>query len=317
MCRKTRWWQCSLAMLAIFSLLLAACQGETPRSLSIATNQWPGYEPLYLARDLGYYGNADIRLVELPSSSEVIKAFRNGTVDAAALTLDEALLLVQDDIAVKAVLVMDVSNGADVVMARPGIKSLAGLAGKRVGAESSALGAYMLSRMLMVAGLKPTDIEILPLTVDQHEGAYQSGKVDAVVTFDPVRTKLLAAGAHILFDSRRIPNEIFDILIVRREYLQRHSRQVARLEDAWYRALDYLHRKPEDAAQRMAKREGISGAEFREALKGLRIPDHDENDRLLHGANPGLIPPAQRLMKVMAQNRLLRGEVDPARLLER
>jgi NitT/TauT family transport system substrate-binding protein len=307
---------CGLVMLAIFSMLLAACRGETPEPLSIATNQWPGYEPLYLARDLGYYGNADVRLVELPSASEVIKAFRSGTVDAAALTLDEALLLVQDDIAVKAVLVMDVSNGADVVMARPEIKSLAGLAGKRVGVESFALGAYMLSRMLEAGGLKPTDIEIVPLTVDQHEGAYLSGKVDAVVTFEPVRTKLLSAGAHILFDSSRIPNEIFDVLVVRRTYLQRHPQQAARLEEAWFRALDYLRSKPDDAAQRMAQRLGISGPEFREALKGLNIPDHAENARLLQGATPGLVPPAQRLMKVMAQNRLLREEVDPARLLE-
>ncbi len=63
------------------------------RSLSVGTNVWPGYEPLYLARSLGLYGQAPIRLVEYASATQVIRAFRNGAIDVAALTLDEVLLL--------------------------------------------------------------------------------------------------------------------------------------------------------------------------------------------------------------------------------
>lgn len=308
------WILTRLFLPAVFFAAMTGCHWEQPETLSIATNQWPGYEPLYLARELGYLKDADIRLVELPSASEVIKAFRSGTVDAAALTLDEALLLVQDDIAARVVLVMDISHGSDVVMAKPEIKSLAELAGRRVGAESFALGAYMLSRTLEVGGLKAEDIQIVPLTADQHEYAYKTGQVDAVVTFEPMRTRLLAAGAHILFDSSRIPNEIFDVLVVRREYLQRHPRQIAQLAQAWYRALDYMRASPEDAAERMAKRLGITGPEFRASLEGLRIPDQAENARLLEGTAPGLAGPAQRLVKVMVREKLLRQAVDPNRL---
>lgn len=294
--------------------ILSSCTDKTPEPLRIATNIWPGYAPLYLARDLGYY-NTPVQLHDLPSSSAVIMAFRNRSLDVAALTLDEALLLAQDGVDARIVLVMDTSNGADVLMARPEIRKLAGLKGKRVGVENGALGAYMLSRILDVAGLKSGDIQVVPLTVDQHEQAYKTVRVDAVVTFEPVRSKLLAQGAKILFDSSKIPDEIFDVLIVHADVLQNRSQSVEQLLEAWYRALDYLGANPSDASEKMARRQQITGREFGESLKGLNIPDRAENRRLLTGSRPALLPVAERLARVMLEHKLLKRPVSPARLL--
>jgi ABC-type nitrate/sulfonate/bicarbonate transport system substrate-binding protein len=174
----------------------------------IAANIWPGYEPLHLAAKLGYFAPLPVTVHEMPSSSASLHAFRNRTVDAAALTLDETLLLAQDGIDLRIILILDVSNGADVLMARPEITQPADLRGRRIGVENTALGAYVLSRALEQAGLLPTEVQVVSLTVDRHEEAYLTGEVDAVVTFEPVRTKLLDRGARILFDSRRLPDEI-------------------------------------------------------------------------------------------------------------
>jgi NitT/TauT family transport system substrate-binding protein len=301
--------------MVFLALALAACGGKPAEPLRIATNIWPGYEPLYLARDLGEFEGSPVGLIEMPSSSEVIRAFRNGAVEAAALTLDEVLLLQQDGIDVRILWVMDVSEGADVVMARPGIRSLKDLAGKKVGVEGSALGAYMLSRALDAAGLQPRDLEIVPLTLDQHEQAYRDGAVDAVVTFEPVRTKLMSAGARVIFDSSRITDEIFDVLAARSDELKKRPQEFSRLKESWFKAITYLRSNPDDAAERMAKRSGISGAEYLESLKGLKIPDRQENDRLLAGEHPAILEPARRLAETMLQKKLLRTPVDPGRLL--
>ncbi|HET7774857.1 MAG TPA: hypothetical protein VFK74_00655, partial [Azospira sp.] len=85
-------------MLAAAAAMVAGCGGQGgPAPLRLATNEWPGYEPLHLARENGYWGNAPIRLYELPSTSEVLRAFRNGALDAAAVTGDEALTLLADN----------------------------------------------------------------------------------------------------------------------------------------------------------------------------------------------------------------------------
>lgn len=300
-------WICLLS-----AFCMAGCTQEQPTPLQIATNVWPGYEPLYLARSLGYLPESTVRFHEMTTAADVLKAFRNRAIDVAALTLDEALLLIQDGIDARIVLVTDVSNGADVIIARPPIRDVRNLKGKRVGVESLALGAYVLSRALDKAGIAPRDVTIVPVPVQEHVQTYAAGTIDAVVTFEPAKTKLLAMGGRAIFDSSRIPNEIIDVVVVRADLLQSRSKQITELKEGWFKALDYMRNNPADASQRMGKREGISSAEFSEALKGMTIPDRNENRRLLSGA---LLEPARRLADVMRQGKLLNKPVDPAGLL--
>ena len=50
---------------------------------------WIGGEPLYPARDLGKLDPAHIQLVEYPSASEVMRAYRNQAIDGMVVSLDE------------------------------------------------------------------------------------------------------------------------------------------------------------------------------------------------------------------------------------
>lgn len=297
------------ALLALCLSALIGCSQPPDPVLHVCTNQWTGYEPLYLARSLRYFDDKDVQLVEYSSASDCMRAFGNGTVEAAALTLDEALQLAEDGVALKIVLVMDFSNGADVLLARPGIDSLAALKGRRIAVENSATGAYVLQRALQRAGLTLQQVEIVAAVVSEHERVYQSGKIDAVVTFDPVRTRLRAAGLRELFSSRDIPGEIVDVLIVQRDFAERYPRDIEQLSAAWYRALDYLRAQPRDAAARMAPRLRLTAEEIQRALSDVQFPTAEENQKLLGGASADLIAPARRVMKIMLDKKLLRRPV--------
>ena len=128
----------------VLALTLSACSQTPEPPLRIATNIWPGYEPLYLARSLGYYEKTPIRLVEMTSASETIQAIRNNIIEGAALTLDEVLVLLADDFDLHVILVMDFSHGGDVLLAKPSIETLDELRGKKVAVETSAVGAILL-----------------------------------------------------------------------------------------------------------------------------------------------------------------------------
>lgn len=296
--------------------LLAGCRQEGLASpLRLATNEWPGYEPLHLARERSYWGQAPIRLYELPSTSEVLRALRNGALDGAALTADEALTLMADGIDLKAVLVMDISQGADALVVRPDIHHLRDLKGKRIGVENFALGAYFLSRALESAGLGLGDISIVPLTVDTHESAYVAGAVDAAVTFEPALSRLQRLGARRLFTSQQLPGEIFDLLVLRQEAYQRHQATLKALAGAWFRVLGDLERAPAETAAALGRRTQTRGADMVHALAGLTLPDRVENLRLLTGAAPAIAQPLQRLGQLMQRQKLLAHPVLPERLL--
>ena len=153
-----------LAIVLLFLALgLSACDRNVDHRLSIAMNDWTGYQPLVYASELGILDRKQVHLATLGSTTESLQQFRAGTVDAVTVTLDEALLLLAEGYDISLVLLMDVSNGADAIVAQSGIQTLKQLKGKRVGVENTAVGAYVLTRAMAQAGLTVNDINTLPM----------------------------------------------------------------------------------------------------------------------------------------------------------
>lgn len=294
-----------LAIAMAVLLVLPGCSREPESPLRIGTNVWIGSEPLYLARDLGHLPAKSVQLLEYPSASEVLRAFRNQAIDGMVISLDELFGLAAEGMAPRAILVVDVSHGADAIVGRPGTASMTDLRGKRVAVESGALGAFVLSRALALNGMQASDVTVVQMESNEQPGAFEKGQVDAAVTFDPYRAQMLAHGAATLFDSTRIPGEIVDLIAVRQSVLEQHPKTTQTLLAGWFKAIDYLQRDPADAARRMGIRQQTTGEQYLAALRGLHIPSRDENLRMLGGSAPELVPTGRRLMALMLQARLL------------
>ena len=282
-------WVAGIALLSA----LAGCGREPEAALRIGTNVWSGSEPLYLSRELGKLDPASVQLVEYPSASEVLRAYRNQAIDGMVISLDELFGLAEDGYDPRIILVVDVSNGADVVVGRPGMRSMKDLKGRSVAVESSALGAFVLSRALAVSGMQASDVNVVHLESNEQTGAYEKGQVDAAVTFDPYRAQFLRAGAATLFDSTQIPGEIVDLLAVRQTALERHPKAIQALLAGWFDALDYVRNDPHDAAPHgnpaAALRRGVSrGPQGPARADARREPAHDR--RIVAGARGDRAP---------------------------
>ncbi len=300
----------------ILAIALTNCTTAPSSLLRIGANLWTGYETLYLARDLGYYDQQPIKLVDYPSGTEEVRAYRNHEIEGAGLSIDQALSIAATQDNIKIITIMDVSHGGDVILGKPEIANIKALKGKRVGVESTALGAFFISRALEKNGMSVKDIQIVSLELTEHERAYKQGKVDAVVTFGPARIKLLAAGAKLLFDSSQIPGEIVDILAVSKEAITNSSDTIQSLVNGRFRALDYLEKNPQDAASRIAKRTQVTPEQILNAFKGLRQPNLQENQKLLDKSDPALVNSMRKLVQIMVENKLLPKAIDPVNLLD-
>lgn len=290
-----------ILMVLALSVTTSVAAVELP--LRLGTNIWPGYEPLYLAADRHDWSQRiNVRLVEYPSATGVLRAFRNRALEAAALTLDEALMLREAELPVQVVAVLDISHGGDVILAQPEFSSFGDLAGRRIGVESGALGAYVLSRALMIHGLELADVNIVHIEVSEHESAFLEQSIDAVVTFDPVRTRLLSAGATAVFDSTEIPGEIVDVLVVHQEVVDHRPDQLRALIGDWFAALEYRQSSPEASAAFTARRLKISPEEVVASYQGLKLPNAQENKQLL---TQGLRSTVTELHKLMLDEQLL------------
>ncbi|HXJ54599.1 MAG TPA: ABC transporter substrate-binding protein [Burkholderiales bacterium] len=311
MARKALWLLTCAALLAA----LSGCIREPEPALRIGTNVWIGSEPLYLARELGHLDLGAVQLVEYPSASEVLRAYRNQAIDGMVISLDELFSLAVDGLQPRAILVVDVSHGADAVVGRRGMRSMHDLKGRPVAVESGALGAFVLSRALALNGMQPADVRVVHLESNEQPGAFEKGQIDGAVTFDPYRVQLLRSGATTLFDSTQIPGEIVDLVAVRASVLEKQPNAVRALLSGWFAALEYMKLDPKDAARRMGIRQQTSGEQFLAALRGLHIPSREQNLRMLGGAAPELSLTGRRLMALMLDSKLLRDKLEIETLL--
>ncbi|MFY9326653.1 MAG: ABC transporter substrate-binding protein [Georgfuchsia sp.] len=294
---------------------MPACSVKS-EPVTIGLHVWPGYEPLPLARTLGWLDEKQVRLVETSSATDSLKQLEEGRIDGAGLTLDEVLRARENGIPLSVVLVCDISAGADMFLTSPEIKTLAGIKGRRVGVEDGALGALVLHEVLRMAKLGMDDIRSISLSSDQHADAWERGDIDAVVTFEPVATKILAMGANRLFDSRMIPDMILDVLAVRTTLLDRtHDDALHHMVATHLRALSYINTNPDDASYRMAQCLKLPQEKVMAVFRGLALPDLNNNIRLLATSPPELLRSVKEICTTLCEANLLKEQANVDGLL--
>ena len=256
---------------------LAGCMDNSPPQISIGANVWPGYEPLFLGREKGYYQKLNVKLVEYRSASQVIDGLRSGLIDMAALTLDEAIKVKSNGTPLKIILIFDISDGADALVAAAEYDAISKLKGKKIGIEHSALGAYFFQRFIDINQLKREDFQLIGVDIDGHLQAIERQQVDAVVTFEPVKSKILRRGGHVLFDSSVLPNEIIDVLVVTDVGYQRIGKEAIQnfINQYWQAASSFI-KSPKQNYQLINKRLKLSPEELHYTYQQLHIPDINE-----------------------------------------
>lgn len=278
---------------------LPACTRSRP--ILVGIHPWIGYETLNLAREL-HWVPAEVQFRDGKDASDSLAALNAGELDAACLTLDETLAARAAGVPLTVVLVFDVSAGADMVLAHPSIESLAGLAGKRIGVEQNSVGELVLEKLLEAARLSRSALIRVNLPVGQQQiEAWQGNKVDAVITYEPAASKLLDLGARRLFDSRQMPDTIFDVLAVRADRIQGNQTALKSLVAAHFRALTHLQTNREDAIYRITEHQKISIGDLKRSLSGVALPSLVANHEYLSPKGGRLIMAAGNISKLMAR----------------
>jgi len=266
-------------LLALGPWLPYTCLG--PRAwqtlpVEVPVSPWPGHGLFFLAAHQGY-GQAnglDLRIRAFPDPQAIVHAYLRGELTTAQLTTVEVVDICSrmPERCPVVVLVLDESRGADVIAARAPLQSLVELRGRKVAITYSTLGPYVLSRALAQVGLHLNDVTLQGMPMAAMPLALARGEVDAAAFFPPYSTQASRhTNVRVLFDSRRLPGEIFDVFVVDPVYLQGHRPALVRLLRSWQQALAYSLREPLQADALMARRAGLSLEEFRQARKGLRM----------------------------------------------
>jgi NitT/TauT family transport system substrate-binding protein len=278
---RMRW----LALLAAVVLLVIAAALPRPsqsEALKLALGLWPGVETLVVAREKGLLPKENVQLIAMTWPSAAMRAFGNGAVDAAVLTLDEVLRLREGGYALRVVMVMDMSTGGDVVLGGADVRSPADLRGKRVGVDLRSSGMVLLQSALQSAGMSGGDVDMVPLNPSEVAAAMKERRVDAVVLAEPWATRLRRTGGNEVFDSRQLKWPMYRVLVASSRAVRRHGAELQRVMAAHLEASAVLNSKLEDPAlTTVLRREGVSLDEFKDCMTRVKLIDREAGAHLM------------------------------------
>jgi NitT/TauT family transport system substrate-binding protein len=253
---------------------------DTTTKVTIGFSAWPGWFPWQVAQEQGLFAKnkVDVELKYFDSYTDSLTALSTGNLDANSQTLNDTLSSVSGGAEQTIVLVNDNSTGNDQIIARPGIASVADLKGRKVAVEQGTVDHYLLLLALRKAGLSESDIQLKPLLTDAAAAAFLAGQVDAVGAFAPFTTTALGlAGSKALTTSKDFPGAIPDHLVFTRDFVKGHRDQVQAVVQTWFDTLDWIKANPDKAVDIMAKRAGVSAADYRTYDAGTTIFTREQN----------------------------------------
>lgn len=295
-------------VLCVAAMFWPASRDERP--FTVAVTVWPGMEALLMGGQAARSNATRINFVEMSWPTAVAGAFRKRVVDAAVVSLDELLRLEADGARPRAVLILGVSKGSDAVLARPLLKGVPDLRGKRVGVELRSGGEYLLMRALRKNRMMLSDVERVPLNLAETESAFVADNLDAVVTSDPWCTRLKDKGAAVLFDSSQAGLELTRVLVVREEAIEAHAEAIRLLVEAHLRLVtDFREAGDSSGLDAILRREGLTPAQWGRTLSLIHFPTAEENQRLMDPETGELVKCLRKMAAEMAEAGLLTGDV--------
>ena len=204
-------------------------------------------------------------------------------------------------------MVIDYSNGADVILLQPQLPAAASLKDLRIGVEVGSLGSYLLARALDAQHLQWSDVTVVPGDQLTLEAEFHRGSLDAIVTYPPTSAKLQRdAAARVAFSSDRIKGEIVDLLIFDRSVVEQHPAEVERVLRSFQRAMEFYREHPLEASGIMGRREGVSAEAFEASLSaGVELVTVADQSAYFgnHGTLPELLARAERVLRETGQIR--------------
>jgi NitT/TauT family transport system substrate-binding protein len=282
-----------LSALLICSVAWIGCRQEngtpnngggqvTSKPFVVAIPTYPGFSLPYLAKQKDLFHGVTVELKRIDDAAAINAGLIRGDIDACFTSAYAFVLASSQGVEAQAVLTSDESRGADGIVTKPEISSVADLKGKKVAANLGWPGHFFLLYNLEKSGIPYSDVPITNMDADKAGAAFVSGDLDAAVTWEPWLSKATTvASGKILVSTSTMPGVIVDVMLVRAQTIKERPQAVQAFVDGYFRALALYESDPASSTKIMADAIGLAPDEFQAMTSGFRFISANETAKLL------------------------------------
>jgi NitT/TauT family transport system substrate-binding protein len=174
---------------------------------------------------------------------------------------------------------LDYSEGAEALVAKPGLRRLSDLKGKRLALQRGTYMEYILAIAAERNDLNLDDVTLVDRPQNKALEDFVAGRVDAVMVWEPYVSQALAAGGVSLFSTADFPGMTYTVLTLRREFIRTRPDDVIALLRVWHRAEQYVRDNPDESSAIVAKVFDVPVARARNLMNRVRVLDLADNRR--------------------------------------
>jgi len=249
--------------------------------LKIGYSDWPGWVAWEVAIEKGWFKEAGVDVkFDWFDYSASMDAYTAGKIDAVTVTNGDALVTASGGAKNIMILLTDYSNGNDMIVAKPGIKSLKDLKGKKIGLEAGFVEHLLLLNGLAKAGMKESDVTIVNTKTNETPQALASGDLVAIGAWQPNSGEAMkrVPGSKPIYTSADEPGLIYDVLTVSPASLSSRKADWAKVVQVWGKVVAYINdpKTQPDAVKIMAARVGLKPEAYLPLLKGTHLMTLEE-----------------------------------------
>lgn len=269
----------------VLSAAIFGAGAASAEPLKVGYSDWPGWVAWQVAIDKGWLKEAGVDVTfQWFDYSASMDAFTAGKIDANLMTNGDTLVTGAGGGKGIMVMLTDYSNGNDMIVGKPGVKSLKDLKGKKIGIEVGLVEHLLLLHGLQEAGMKEKDVKLVNAKTNETPQVLASGQVDAIGAWQPISGEAMKglAGSKPVYTSAKAPGLIYDVLAVSPTSLKARKDDWVKLIKVWDRVVHYIDdpKTQDDAVKIMAARVGLTPEAYKPLLKGTKLIDVAEGKKI-------------------------------------
>ncbi|MBE9186178.1 ABC transporter substrate-binding protein [Microcoleus sp. LEGE 07076] len=277
---------CLFAIALSLTFLTNACKpwpNQAIKPLRVGITSWVGFDIALYAEPSGIFKQRgiEVELIRFENQQDASRAVMRGALDAAFVSLWDVMQVDPGNATPLVLMTTNISAGADGIVAKPKIKSVADLRDKKVGAKLGTVNHLILLEALKAHQIKPSEVQVLDYSNDVSAQKIESGEIDAAVLWQPMLGEIAnKINGNTIYTTKQVDSLVIDILISNESILEAKKAQIKQFMLAWFDVMDAVKTQPNKVFDTVGKKLGQSGESVARDYAGLKPGDMSLNRRM-------------------------------------
>ena len=249
-----------LSTLIFIVLTINGCQQQKtgpPEKITIAYSTASNAILVYIAFAKNYFQEEGLDTTPQPHpfGKPALQSMLDGKADISTVGDTPTVLAIMNGRKITTLAVIQTSNRNEAIVAKrdSGIAKPSDFKGKKIGITLGTTGHFFADSFLLTHGIDIKQVKVIDLKPEEMAAALDTGKVDAVSTWNPTVTQLKKklGSKGIMFFGESLYTENFCV-VAGQDYVKKNPEAIKKVLRALIKAETFVREHPEESRQIVA-----------------------------------------------------------------